>query len=148
MVNSSHLSTGSGPDFSYIFKFRLVEHPAVAKLLQTHILCWSRASFTLLEQQLELFLTPGHFCPQSLHRDTAEYFRYTEQVKKAKELDTYTVIQTNMNSSGRGMNGTVSVENPNTPSICCEPLLQVHVQYTCTYRGEHRLPLYKLITSQ
>lgn len=62
------LDTESGPDVSHILQLGFIEHPAVAKFLQTHIFCWSRSSLTaltLLEQKLELLLTPGHSSPQT-----------------------------------------------------------------------------------
>lgn len=67
----SHL--GPGPEVPHVLQFGLVEHPAVAELLQAHIFCLSGiAGRTLLEQQLELLVAPAHCGPQSLQGDTAE----------------------------------------------------------------------------
>ncbi len=93
---SSHLGTGPGPDASHILQFGLVEHPAVAKFLQTDIFCWSSlTALTLLKQQLELLLTPDHSGPQILHQDTVEGFEYSGLVEKVPAVCSFVFCSNN-----------------------------------------------------
>lgn len=69
----SHL--GAHPELPHVLQLGLVQHPAVAQLLQTHVLRPSSSpsgvpDWTLLQQQLELLLAPAQSCSQRLGQDT------------------------------------------------------------------------------